>query len=90
MRSHGIHHLLRTAKGSQDDLAMWVDHFLLSTQITAVNARKIGSITHVDMTALVSIKTQALEASIRRKQNKIKKREEEELHKEAETFKLFM
>ena len=90
MKSNGIHHLLRTARVSQDDLSMWIDHFLISTQTTAMNARKIGSITHIDMTALVAIKTQALEASIRRKQNKIKKREEEELHKEAETFKLFM
>lgn len=90
MRNHGIHHLLRVAKISQDDLSMWVDHFLLSTQITALNAKKLGSITHIDMSALVSIKQQALEASIRRKQSKIKKKEEEELKKEAEVFKLFM
>jgi hypothetical protein len=78
------------SKICKDDLGMWIDHFLMNTHYTAVNAKKIGSLTHLEIAALVSVRTQALEASIRRKNQKIKKLEEEDLKKEAETFKLFM
>jgi len=90
MKNHGLHHLLRASNSAKDDLGMWIDHFLMNTQYTAINAKKIGSLTHLEIAALVAVRTRALEASIRRKEQKIQKVEEAELRKESETFKLFM
>jgi hypothetical protein len=69
---------------------MWIDHFLNSTQYTALNAKKLGKLSYGDMDAIIAIKQKSLEASVRRKLQQIKKQEEKDLKEEAETFKLFM
>jgi DNA-directed RNA polymerase specialized sigma24 family protein len=69
---------------------MWIDHFLNSTQYTALNAKKLSKLSYADMAAIIAIKQKSLEASVRRKLQKQKKQEEKELVEEAETFKLFM
>jgi hypothetical protein len=46
--------------------------------------------THYDLNLLLAVKLTSVEASIRRKLQKIKEKEENDLIKEAETFKLFM
>ena len=69
---------------------MWIDHFLNSTQYTALNEKKLSKLSYADMAAIIAIKQKSLEASVRRKLQKQKKLEEKELVEEAETFKLFM
>lgn len=69
---------------------MWVDHFLLPAQFSAIHARNIGKVTYMQMSVIILSKLKSVEASIRRKLQKQKEKEEEELKKEAETFKLFM
>lgn len=69
---------------------MWIDHFMLSTHYTSLNAKKLGTISYVEIAALIAIKQKSLEASVRRKLQEIKRQEEKELKEEAETFKLFM
>jgi hypothetical protein len=81
---------MKTAISTKDELAMWIDHFLNSTQYTALNAKKLSKLSYADMAAIIAIKQKSLEASVRRKLQKQKKLEEKELVEEAETFKLFM
>ena len=69
---------------------MWVDHFLLPAQFSAIHAHNIGKVTYMQMSVIILRKLKSVEASIRRKLQKQKEKEEEELKKEAETFKLFM
>jgi chromatin remodeling complex protein RSC6 len=69
---------------------MWIDHFLMKEQMTAVNAQKIGRLTHFEITALMSARKQAIDASIRRKLKKIKEHEEAEIKKESAIFEMFM
>jgi len=67
---------------------MWIDHFL--AQVSIQHTRTIRNMTYYDLNLLLTVKLKSIEASIRRKLQKIKEKEEEELQKEAETFKLFM
>ncbi len=89
-RLEGIHHLIKTCNNSRQELGMWIDHFLVDHQMTALNAQKIGRLTHLEMNALVSAKQHAVDASIRRKLKKIKEQEDADLKKEAAIFEMFM
>lgn len=86
----GIHHLHRICQGSYHELGMWLDHFLQREQMTAINAHKIGRLTHLEITALMSTRKHAIDASIRRKLKKIKEQEEADLKKESAIFDMFM
>ncbi len=69
---------------------MWIDHFLAHPQYSALHAKRLSTISYFEMASLIEIKQKSLEASVRRKLQRIKKQEEKELFEEAETFKLFM
>lgn len=69
---------------------MWVEHFLLPTDISATNARRLGRLTYTDLAVLISAKTRSVEASIKRKLQLIEAKEKKELEQEAEIFKMFM
>jgi hypothetical protein len=84
----GIQPYHKTAENSRNELAMWIDHFL--AQVSIQHTRTIRNMTYYDLNLLLTVKLKSIEASIRRKLQKIKEKEEEELQKEAETFKLFM
>jgi len=84
----GIQPYHKAAENSQNELAMWIDHFL--AQVSIQHTRTIRNMTYYDLNLLLTVKLKSIEASIRRKLQKIKEKEEEELQKEAETFKLFM
>jgi len=86
----GIHHLLRICQNSHEELGMWLDHFLQREQMTAVNAQKIGRLTHLELTALMRARKHSIDASIRRKLKKIKEQEEADLKKESAIFDMFM
>jgi adenine C2-methylase RlmN of 23S rRNA A2503 and tRNA A37 len=84
----GIQPYHNAARTSRNELAMWIDHFL--AQVSIQHTRTIRNMTHYDLNLLLAVKLTSVEASIRRKLQKIKEKEENDLIKEAETFKLFM
>lgn len=84
----GIRPFHKLAETTREELGMWIDHFL--AQVSLQHVRTIRNITYYEMSLLLNVKTKSVEASIRRKLQRIKEKEEEELKKEAETFKLFM
>lgn len=69
---------------------MWVEHFLLPTEISAVNAKRLGRLTYTDLAVLISAKTRSVEANIKRKLQKIEAKEKKDMEQEAEIFKMFM
>lgn len=89
-QSNGIHHYLRLANSTRDELAMWLDHFLLPTQFSAIHAKKIGLITYADIAVIIAAKHKSLEASVRRKQKELEKKEKQQLIEEAEILRMYM
>ena len=89
-RRKGIHLLIQQAKATQEELALWIDHFLSPGQLSALHIKRVGLVTYVEMAALVYAKSQAIQSSIRRKQRDLESLEKKALEKEEQLFKLFM
>jgi hypothetical protein len=86
----GIHLLIQQANATREELALWIDHFLLPGQLSALHIKRVGSVTYLEMAALISAKSHAVQSSIKRKQRELDALQKKALEKEEQVFKLFM
>jgi hypothetical protein len=86
----GIHLLVLQAKATKEELALWIDHFLSTGQLSVLHIKRVGLVTYIEMAALISAKAHAIQSSIRRKEKELEKLEKKALETEEQIFKLFM
>jgi len=89
-RNNGIHLFLRTAESTREELGMWVDHFLLPTQFSALHAHKLSLITYAHLAVVIVARLRSLEGSVRRKEKLRIEKERLEQQKEADLLEQFL
>lgn len=69
---------------------MWVDHFLLPTQFSALHAHKLASLTYAHLAVVIVARLRSLEGSVRRKEKQAIEKERIELQREADLLEQFL
>lgn len=69
---------------------MWVDHFLLPTQFSALNAQKLSSLTYAHLAIVIVARLRSLEGSVRRKEKQAAEQERIERQREADLLEQFL
>jgi len=69
---------------------MWIDHFLLPTQFSALHAHKLSLITYAHLAVVIVARLRSLEGSVRRKEKLAIEQERIERQKETDLLNQFV
>jgi len=69
---------------------MWVDHFLLPTQFSALQAQNLAMLTYAHLAIIIVARLRSLEGSVRRKEKLRIEKERLEQQKEADLLEQFL
>jgi hypothetical protein len=69
---------------------MWVDHFLLPTQFSALHAQNLAMLTYAHLAIIIVARLRSLEGSVRRKEKLRIEKERLEQQKEADLLEQFL